>query len=86
MADPFVAEIRIFPFNFAPTGWAECNGGLLPISAEHGALLPARDDVRRRRQVDLRAPGPAGPGADASGAGARASARTTSGRPAAAPP
>src|SRR6476469_1313020 len=32
MADPFVAEIRIFPFNFAPTGWAECNGGLLPIS------------------------------------------------------
>lgn len=32
MADPFVAEIRIFPFNFAPTGWAWCNGQLLPIS------------------------------------------------------
>ena len=32
MADPFVAEIRIFPFNFAPTGWAFCNGQLLPIS------------------------------------------------------
>jgi microcystin-dependent protein len=32
MADPFVAEIRIFPFNFAPTGWAKCNGQLLPIS------------------------------------------------------
>lgn len=32
MADPFVAEIRIFPFNFAPTGWAMCNGQLLPIS------------------------------------------------------
>ncbi len=32
MADPFVAEIRIFPFNFAPTGWASCNGQLLPIS------------------------------------------------------
>ena len=30
--DPFVAEIRIFPFNFAPTGWAQCNGQLLPIS------------------------------------------------------
>ncbi len=30
--DPFVAEIRIFPFNFAPTGWALCNGQLLPIS------------------------------------------------------
>ncbi len=32
MSDPFVAEIRIFPFNFAPTGWAMCNGQLLPIS------------------------------------------------------
>src|SRR5437763_13588197 len=32
MADPFVAEIRIFPFNFAPKGWAMCNGQLLPIS------------------------------------------------------
>ncbi len=32
MADPFVAEIRIFAFNFAPTGWAFCNGQLLPIS------------------------------------------------------
>jgi microcystin-dependent protein len=27
-----VAEIRIFPFNFAPKGWALCNGQLLPIS------------------------------------------------------
>jgi len=32
MADPFIAEIRIFPFNFAPTGWALCNGQILPIS------------------------------------------------------
>lgn len=32
MANPFVAEIRIFPFNFAPTGWAFCNGQILPIS------------------------------------------------------
>jgi microcystin-dependent protein len=32
MADQFVAEIRIFPFNFPPTGWAFCNGQLLPIS------------------------------------------------------
>ena len=30
--DPFVAEIRIFPFNFAPVGWATCDGQLLPIS------------------------------------------------------
>jgi microcystin-dependent protein len=32
MADPFVAEIRIFPFNFAPKGWAMCDGQLMPIS------------------------------------------------------
>ena len=32
MADPFVAEIRIFGFNFAPKGWAFCNGQILPIS------------------------------------------------------
>ena len=32
MADPFVAEIRIFPFNFAPKGWAWCNGQLMPLS------------------------------------------------------
>jgi microcystin-dependent protein len=32
MSDPFVAEIRMFAGNFAPTGWAQCNGQLLPIS------------------------------------------------------
>ena len=32
MADPFVAEIRIFPFNFPPTGWATCDGQLMPLS------------------------------------------------------
>lgn len=32
MADPFVAEIRIFAGNFAPTGWATCDGQLLPLS------------------------------------------------------
>jgi len=32
MSDPFLGEIRIFPFNFAPRGWVMCNGQLLPIS------------------------------------------------------
>jgi microcystin-dependent protein len=32
MADPFVAEIRVVGFNFAPQGWATCDGQLLPIS------------------------------------------------------
>ena len=38
MADPFVAEIRMFPFNFAPKGWAFCNGQLLPIT-QNAALF-----------------------------------------------
>jgi microcystin-dependent protein len=32
MSSPFLAEIRIFGCNFAPTGWAACNGQILPIS------------------------------------------------------
>ncbi|ADB51026.1 phage tail protein [Conexibacter woesei] len=32
MTDPFVAEIRIFGFNFPPRGWAFCDGQLMPIS------------------------------------------------------
>ncbi|HET7812835.1 MAG TPA: tail fiber protein [Candidatus Baltobacteraceae bacterium] len=32
MSDNFMSEIRIFSFNFAPKGWALCNGQLLPIN------------------------------------------------------
>lgn len=32
MSSPFVAEIRIFPYTFSPTGWATCDGQLLPLS------------------------------------------------------
>ena len=32
MSEPFLSEIRIFSFNFAPKGWALCNGQLLPIN------------------------------------------------------
>ncbi len=32
MAEPFLAEIRLFSFVFAPKGWALCNGQLLPIN------------------------------------------------------
>src|ERR1700687_3614063 len=38
MADQFVAEIRIVPFNFAPTGWATCDGQIMPI-AQNTALF-----------------------------------------------
>src|SRR5208283_4419189 len=30
--DPFIGQITLFPFNFAPLGWALCEGQLLPIS------------------------------------------------------
>lgn len=32
MSTPYLGEIRIFTFNFAPKGWAMCNGALLPIN------------------------------------------------------
>ena len=32
MAEPFLSEIRIVSFGFAPKGWADCNGQLLPIN------------------------------------------------------
>jgi microcystin-dependent protein len=38
MSEPFVGEIRMFGFNFAPLGWALCNGQLLPIN-ENPALF-----------------------------------------------
>jgi microcystin-dependent protein len=38
MSQPFLAEIRMFGFNFAPTGWAFCDGQLLPI-AQYTALF-----------------------------------------------
>ncbi len=38
MSDPFVAEVKIFAGNFAPRGWAFCNGATLPI-AQYTALF-----------------------------------------------
>ena len=38
MSEPFIAEIKIFAGNFAPRGWAFCNGQLLPI-AQNTALF-----------------------------------------------
>ncbi len=32
MSQPFVGEIRLFPYNFAPLGWLDCNGQTLQIS------------------------------------------------------
>jgi len=30
--EPFIGEIRLFPYNFAPVGWAVCDGSVLQIS------------------------------------------------------
>lgn len=38
MSEPFIAEVRIFPYNFAPRGWAFCNGQILSI-AQNTALF-----------------------------------------------
>lgn len=38
MPDPFLGEIRIFAFDFPPSGWAMCNGQILPIS-QNSALF-----------------------------------------------
>lgn len=32
MSEPFIAELKLIPWNFAPKGWAFCNGQLLPIN------------------------------------------------------
>ncbi len=55
MADPFVAEIRIFPFNFAPTGWAFCDGQLLPLS-QNTALFSLLGTTYGSAKFDLPLP------------------------------
>ena len=60
MADPFVAEIRIFPFNFAPKGWAFCNGQLLPISQNTALFSLLGTTYGGDGKSQLRAARPAG--------------------------
>ena len=64
MAEPFLSEIRIMSFVFAPKGWALCNGQLLPINQNQALVLAAGHDVRRRRAGQLRASRPARAHAD----------------------
>ena len=56
MALPYIGEIRIIAFNFAPVGWMLCAGQQLQISAVRHAVQPDRDDVRRRRPVHVQPP------------------------------
>jgi len=67
MADPFVAEIRIFPFNFAPQGWAFCNGQIMSIS-QNTALFSlvgttyGGDGIRNFALPNLQGNAPMSPG------------------------
>jgi microcystin-dependent protein len=45
MAQPYVGEIRMFAGNFNPSGWAFCNGALLPISENETLFQLIGDDV-----------------------------------------
>jgi microcystin-dependent protein len=45
MAEPFLSEIRIMSFSFAPKGWALCDGQLLPIN-QNQALFSLLEPLR----------------------------------------
>jgi len=46
MSQPFLSEIRICSFNFAPKNWALCNGQLLAINSNQALFRAARHYVR----------------------------------------
>jgi microcystin-dependent protein len=53
MASPFLGQIGMFGFTFAPRGWAFCNGQILGI-AQNSALFALVGTTRRERADDLR--------------------------------
>ena len=55
MAEPFLAEIRIMSFNFAPKGWALCNGQLLPINQNQALFSLLGTTYGGDGRVELRA-------------------------------
>lgn len=73
MSEPFLGEIRLMSFNFAPRGWAMCNGQLLPINQNqalfallgttyggNGQTTFALPDLRGRVPIHLSAGFPQG--------------------------
>ena len=61
MSEPFVGEVRMFAGNFAPRGWAFCDGQLLAVSQNDALFSPPRHHLRRRRADHLRPARPARP-------------------------
>ena len=80
MSDPFVAEIRMFAGNFAPTGWAAVQRPAPADLPEHRPVLAARDVLRRGWQVDLCAAEPPGLRPRSARGRARGSANTDLGQ------
>ena len=54
MPEPFLGEVKIVAFNFAPRGFAQCNGQLLPISQNQALFALLGNAVRRQRADHLR--------------------------------
>ena len=48
--DPFIGEIRLVPYTFAPQGWALCDGRLLPINQNQALFSLLGTNFRRRRE------------------------------------
>ena len=67
MSNPFLAEMRLVPFGFAPRGWARCDGGIMAI-AQNQALFSilgttfGGDGFRTYQLPDLRGRVPVGAG------------------------
>ena len=55
MAEPFLSEIRLFGFDFAPRGWALCDGQVLPISQQQ-ALYSLLGDTYGGNQATFALP------------------------------
>ena len=64
MAEPFLGEVKMMSFNYAPKGLGALQWAAAAHQPEPGAVLAAGDDLRRERPDDLRAAEPPGQGAD----------------------
>ena len=65
--DPYIGEIRLFPYGYAPVGWAACDGSLLPINANQALFsLIGNSSAATGRPIfalpDLRGKVPFAPG------------------------
>ena len=70
MSEPFLGEVKMMSFNFAPRGWALCNGQLLPINQNQALFSLLGTTYGGERPGDLRAARPARAGCRSTSAAA----------------